>query len=626
MALEKAVPPDLVLDLTSFQLIGAGRPVKLAKTPMELLTLLVRRRGTLVTREEIVQTIWGDAVHVDVDAGINTAIRKIRQALDDNSASPRYLETVVGKGYRFIGAVTVVESNTTTNEGIPELPASTPRGQISGWGRVALAAAGVAMVVLFAMFAIHRDPPAVSGNTQTRFVIAVIPLKNLSQDPGQDYFVDGLTDEILTQLGQLNPARLGVVKYRSSATAAQTMATISDLAQRSGAQYLVEGSVRRHLEQARISVRLVRVADETTLWTESFDRQVGDVLSLQSEIAQRIGRELQVQVLGRTNAKAAKPEVVEAYLRGRFEMSRRYELHPPGPSEAARTFFERAIALDPSYAPAHAGLADYYRAHAVGDDEGSEQAWRLAEQYATQALSLDRESAETHAALAQIKLMHDWDWRAAREHALRALQLNPSSPEAHVVYARYLRTAGNVGDALNHRKQALALDPYRVDLKVELTLEYFLVRDYKAGVASARQLLPYDPDFAHGALCVDLGYLKLFEESVAECTEALALEGHKSWVPGFLREYRQHGYAAATAFTARQDLKVIRQRSEPDLWGLANAYVSAGMREEAFGALFQGLQIHEPGLLQVRVDPDFDSIRDDPRYAELVRKIGFPAE
>jgi hypothetical protein len=165
-----------------------------------------------------------------------------------------------------------------------------------------------------------------------------------------------------------------------------------------------------------------------------------------------------------------------------------------------------------------------------------------------------------------------------------------------------------------------------VDLKVELTLEYFFIRDYKAGVASARQLLPYDPDFARGALCVDLGYLKLFEEAVAECTQALALDGHKSWVPGFLREYRQHGYGAAMSFIARQDLKEIRQRPEPDLWGLANAYISAGMREEAFGALFQGLQIHEPGLLQVRADPDFDSIRNDPRYAELVRQIGFPAD
>lgn len=618
MAPERAVAQDLVLDLTSFQLIRAGLRVKLEKTPMELLTLLVRRRGALVTREEIVHTIWGDAVHIDVEAGINTAIRKVRHALDDNSASPRYLETVVGKGYRFVGDITVVENS----DAIPAQGASAPRS----WIRLALAAVGLVAVLIFGLSAIRRDPPAVSGNSQSRLVIAVTPLQNLSQDPGQDYFVDGLTDEILTQLGQLNPQRLGVVKYRSSTTKPSTTSTIGDLDQRSRSQYLLEGSVRRHLEQARISIRLVRVADETTLWTESFDRQVGDVLSLQCEIAQRIGRELQIQVLGRTDRKPARPEVVEAHLRGQFEMSRRYAMGRRYPPEAARAFFEHAIALDPSYAPAHTGLADFYRARAVGDDEGAEQAWRLAGQYATQALSLDPESAETHAAIAEIKLMHDWDWHAAREHALRALQLNPSSPEAHTVYARYLRIMGNTAEAVNQRKQALALDPFRPDLKVELIFEYFFARDYRGGVASARELLPYDLDTGHSALCVDLGYLKFFDESVAECRQALAVEGHNDWVPGYLREYRQRGYAASMAFIAKQDLKELRQRPLHDLWGLANAYVLAGMREEAMGALFQGLQIHEPGLLQIRVDPDFDSIRSDPRYPELIRQIGFPSE
>jgi TolB-like protein/DNA-binding winged helix-turn-helix (wHTH) protein len=623
MTPEKTVPPDLVLDLASFQLIRAGLRVKLEKTPMELLTLLVHSRGALVSREEIVRTIWGDAVHVDVDAGINTAIRKIRQALDDHSASPRYLETVVGKGYRFIGAITVVENAAESKSGaLPAQGASAPRT----WVRVALAAAGLAAVLILAIYAIHRDPPAVSGNSQGRLVIAVTPLQNLSEDPGQDYLVDGLTDEILTQLGQLNPERLGVVRYRSSTTKPTTMSSTADLDQRSGLQYVLEGSVRRHLEQARISIRLVRVADETTLWTDSFDRQVGDVLSLQSEIAQRIGRELQIHVLGRAKHKPARPEVVEAHLRGQFEMSRRYEMGRRYPPDAARVFFERAIALDPSYAPAHVGLADFYRARAVGDDDGAEQAWRLAGQYATHALSLDPESAETHAAIAEIKLIHDWDWHAAREHALRALQLNPSSPEAHTVYARYLRIMGNTGDAVNQHKQAIALDPVRPDLKVELLFEYFFSHDYESGVDLARELLPYDPDTAHSALCIDLGYLKHFDEAVPECTQALALDGHNDWVPGFLQEYRQRGYAAAMAFIARQDLKEIRQRLQPDLWELANAYVSAGMREQTFGVLFQGVQIHEPGLLQIRVDPDFDSIRSDPRYAELVRQIGFPTE
>jgi len=621
MAPEKAVAEDLVLDLASFQLIRAGQRVKLEKTPMELLTLLVRRQGALVTREEIVGAIWGEAVHVDVDAGINTAIRKIRQALDDNADAPRYLETVVGKGYRFIRPITVVNKDL----GVPAPPsASAPRAQPSQRTKVVLLAAGLAIVLLFALFAAHRATRTVSGDSQGRLVIAVVPLENLSADPGQDFFVQGLTEEVITQLGQLNPERIGVVKYGKSPAVQQTTSMIPDLRQQAGLQYLLEGSVRRQDERARISIRLVRVADETTVWTESFDRNVGDVLSLQSEIAQRIGRQLQIQVLGRSNRKVVAPAVVEAYLKGRFELAQHILPVP----DAARAEFERAILLDPSYAPPYAGLADFYRSRAVGNDEGAEQAWRLAEQHATQALALDSESAETHAAIAEIKLMHDWDWRAAREHALRALQLNPSLPEAHSVYARYLRVAGNTGEAVNHRKQAVVLDPFRVDLKVELILEYYFARDFKSGVGLARQVLASDPNqaAAHGALCNNLGRLNLFDESVAECSKELALEGHADWVPAYVREYQEHGSKAADSFLNKKFLNEILKRPQPDLWDLANAYVLADMREEALRSLFQGLPIHEPGLLQIRVDPDFDSIRNHPRYAELVRQIGFPTE
>lgn len=623
MRAEKAVPQDLVLDLNSFQLIRAGQPMKLENSPMELLILLVRRRGALVTREEIIRTIWGDAVHVDVDAGINTAIRKIRLALEDDAASPRFLETVVGKGYRFVGPIAIIDDALTDDAPVAPAaspPRAVPRSKI----RVALVAAGLAAILLFVWFANHRAMRLSSANGQRRLLIAVAPLENLSGNPEQDFFVQGLTEEVVTQLGQLNPERIGVARYKSSALKQQAGSMNPNFSQRSGLQYLVEGSVRRQDEQVRISVRLVRVADETTVWTESFDRNVGDVLSLQSEIAQRIGRQLQIQVLGRANRKPVAPAVVEAYFRGRFEMQRHIVPVP----DAARAQFERAIALDSSYAPAYAGLADFYRSRAVGESEDAEQAWPLAEQYATQALALDSDSAETHAAIAQIKLMHDWDWHAAHEHALRALQLNPSLPEAHSVYARYLRIAGNMGEAVNHRKQAVVLDPFRVDLKVELILEYYFARDFKSGVGLARQLLASDPNqpAAHGALCSNLGRLDLFDESVAECSKELALEGHADWVPAYVREYHEHGYKAADSFLIKRALNEILKHPQPDLWGLANAYVLADMREEALRTLFQGLLIREPGLLQIRVDPDFDSIREDPRYAELIRQMNLPNE
>ena len=464
-----------------------------------------------------------------------------------------------------------------------------------------------------------------SQPAQQKLMLAVLPFQNLTGDAGQDYFSDGLTEEMVNQVGNLDPQHLGVIARTSAMYYKNRPQPLQQVGHDLGVQYVLEGSVRRDAEQARISVRLVRVADGTTLWTDSFDRHVGAVLSLQSEIAQRVGSALQVQVLGRVHPKPGpptSPEVVEAYLRGRFELNRSQV------SDAARAYFERTITLDPSYAPAYAGLADLYCFRAVGNDKGSGQAWQLAVQNATRALSLDPESQEAHTAIARIKLMHDWDWPAARKHALRALQLNPSSPEAHSVYALYLRIAGNIPEDLNHRQQAVAVDPYRTDLKEQLILEHYFARDYQPIVDWARQLVASDPNSqtGHYELCINLGRLEVFDESVAECSKAFPLDGRANWVPTFVKVYHEHGYKAAILSISKRELNEILKQPQPDLWELANAYVWADMREETLRTLFRGLPSHEPGLLQIRVNPDFDPIRNDPRYAELIRQIGFPNE
>jgi TolB-like protein/tetratricopeptide (TPR) repeat protein len=494
-------------------------------------------------------------------------------------------------------------------------------GAPKSWRWRALMGSAVVLLLVggWLLWARGRNSPQPA---KQKLTLAVLPFQNLTGDAGQDYFSDGLTEEMVTQVGNLDPQHLGVIGRTSAMYYKNRPQPLQQVGRDLGVQYVLEGSVRRDNEQARISVRLVRVADGTTLWTDSFDRHVGAVLSLQSEIAQRVGSALQVQVLGRVHPKPANAEAVEAYLRGRFELNRS-EI-----PDAARAYFERTIVLDPSYAPAYAGLADFYRSRAVLNDEGSEQAWQLAEQNATRALSLDAESEEAHTAIARIKLMHDWDWPAAREHALRALQLNPSSPEAHAVYALYFRVAGNIPEDLNHRKQALAVDPYRADLKEQLASEHYFARDYQPIVDWARQTLASDPNnpSAHDNLCINLGRLELFDESVAECSKAFALEGRADWVPPFVREYHEHGYKAAILSVARKDLKEILKRPNPDLWELANAYVLADMPDETLRTLFRGLPTHEPGLLQIRVDPDFDPIRNHSRYAELIRQIGFPKE
>jgi TolB-like protein/DNA-binding winged helix-turn-helix (wHTH) protein len=597
----------------------AGRVLKLQRIPLEALAALVEQRGKIVSRDQLAERIWGKSVFLDADNSLNIAIRKLRLALGDDPEEPHFIQTVTGQGYRLIASV--VENDVDAESAPPqpdllglERAIRSPKA-LPWWALIG--ASVVLMIVGGWLWTRTRNPPQ---PMKDKSMLAVLPFQNLTGDAGQDYFSDGLTEEMVTQVGSLDPQHLGVIARSSVMYYKNRPQPLQQVGRDLRVQYVLEGSVRRDHEQARISVRLVRVADGTTLWTDSFDRHVGDVLALQSEIARRIGSELRVQVLGRTGTKPAGPEVVEAYLRGRFELNR------SDVRDAARAYFERTIALDPSYAPAYAGLADFYCFRAVRDDEGSQQAWLLAEQFATQALALDAESEEAHTAIARIRLMHDWDWPAAREHALRALQLNPSSPEAHAVYALYLRVAGNIPEDLNHRQQALAVDPYRADLKQQLIFESYFARDYQPGVEAARQLLASDPNnsAAQVDLCIDLGRLRLFDESVAECSKSLALEGHADWTAAYEREYRQNGYEAASSLVAKKQLNEVLKRSQPDLWDLANAYVLAGMPEEALQTLFRGLPTHEPGLLQIRVDPDFDPIRSDPRYAELIRQIGFP--
>jgi len=621
------------LDIRAGQLRKRGMRLSMQGLPVQLLAHLLQHAGQVVTREELRAQLWPADTFVDFDHSLHNAIARLREALGDSADSPKFIETLPRKGYRFIGHVE--DSRPAGKDG--EEKTGNRNGAVAAsrwpWDEVIsparrqwvlLLAAGVAAVLLISGYLVHQASERRQRNDSRRVVIGVVSLKNLNGDPGQDYFVSGLTEEVVTQLGQLNPDRIGVVRYNTQTAAGQEKLAIRELAEKSGMEYLLEGSVRRQDAQVRISLQLVRVADQSTVWTESFDRNVSDVLALQSEIAQRIGHELEIRVLGHSSPKSANPEAIESYLRGRFELSRNYSAVP----DAARVNFERAVALDSSYAPAYAGLADFYRSRAVEKDADSDQAWSLAGEYADKALALDSKNAEAHAALAQIRLIHDWDWKAAREHALEALQLNPSLPEAHSIYARYLRVTGNLAEAVNQRKQALALDPFRSDLREQLGAEYFFARDYENAAALAHQRLTEDPQdsSAHYALCAVLGHLKLFDESVVECGKVLALEGHTDWIDAYLLEYRKHGYEAASLLLARKRLKEIQKQSQPDLWDLANAYAAAGMVDETLRTLEKGLPIREPGLLQLRVDPDFETIRGDPRYADLLRKIGFPTE
>lgn len=620
---------DFEFEPQSRTLRREGQVLKLQRIPLEALAALIEQPGEIVTRDQLAERIWGKGVFLDADNSLNIAIRKLRLALGDDPEQPQFIQTVTGQGYRLIAPVIEMDSDhhsilaPAAQKLAPlTLESATPAPRTRRW-QVFAAAAILLTIAGGYLLRNWTRTPNVSQPPNGKLILAVLPFQNLTGDAAQDYFSDGLTEEMVTQLGNLDPQQLRVIARTSVMSYKNRQQSVQQVGRDLGVQYVLEGSVRRDHDEARISVRLVRAADGVTLWTDTFDRHVGDVLSLQSEIAQRIGRELRMQVLGRAPRQPASPQAVEAYLRGRFALKR-----GPDSTDAARAYFERTIELDPSFAPAYAGLADFYFFNAMREDQDSQGNWRRAEQYAAKALSLDAESAEAHTAIARIKLFHDWDWNAAREHFLRALQLNPSSPEAHVGYALYLRVAGNIPEDLNHRRQALALDPYRDDLKDQLRFEQFFARDYESHIDWARNALVADPANidAQFDLCMELGRLKLFDESAAECARLLVLRGHADWATEYQREYRAHGYEAARLFAAKKELDELLKNPQPDLWELANAYVAAGMRDEALNTLFRGLASHDAGLLQLRVDPDFDSLRDDPRYADLIRQMALPNE
>jgi TolB-like protein/DNA-binding winged helix-turn-helix (wHTH) protein/Tfp pilus assembly protein PilF len=617
---------DFEFELRFRRLRRDGCVLKLQRVPLEALAALIEQKGQIVSRDQLAEKIWGKGVSLDADNSLNVAVRKLRQALGDNPEEPRFIQTITGQGYRLIASVVYDDQTANAEPQTAALQAEPlavePAVREPKARRRLFFAPAAGLILLLAAAGLYwaHIHKSFRSAAPGKSMMAVLPFENLTGDVGQDYFSDGLTEEMITQVGNLDPQELGVVGRTSVMYYKHRQQALLQLGHDLGVQYVLEGSVRRHQEKARISVRLLGVADGATLWTDSVDRSIGDVLSLESEIAQDIGGKLLVQVLGHAKGAPSNPEVVEAYLRGRFELNRLDS------RDAASGYFQRTIALDPSYAPAYAGLADFYTFRAVGNDKGSEEAWRLAEENANKALSLDGDSVEAHIAIARIKLMHDWDWRAAREHAVRALQLNPNSPEAHTVFALYLRVAGNLPEDLKQRKQALAMDPYRQDLKDHLVDEEYFARDFQALADAARAALVDDPNnrHAHTSLCFSLGHLNAFAESATECSKALVLDGQPDRAAAYVQEFRQRGYRAARLLLARNDLQEILAHPRPDLWDLADAYMAADLKDKTFETLFEGLQTHEPGLLQIRVDPDFDSIRQDPRYVELVRRIGFP--
>jgi TolB-like protein/DNA-binding winged helix-turn-helix (wHTH) protein/lipoprotein NlpI len=493
---------DFELDLASYKLRRAGRVLKLERIPLEVLAVLVEQPGQIVTREHLVERIWGKDAFLDTDNSINGAIRKIRKVLKDDAEQPRFILTITGMGYRFIAPLAESKAESEPAGSTPQpyvaepVIGKSPRRQ---W-QVALGIALGLAVAAGIGLRYSRIRPLPSSD---RVMLAVLPFDNLTGDAGQDYFSEGMTEELITQVGGLDPKHLGVVARTSVMHYKNSQQRLAEVGRELGVQCVLVGTVRREADRVRITAQLIQVKDQTHIWVREYDRELRGLLTLQGEIAHEIADEIQLTLSDQATApvrqSAPSPQTYEAYdlyLRGRYFWNKR----TIEGFQQAINYFQQATAKDPNYARAYAGLADSYAL--LGGYSAVPQAELMAEARAAaeRALQLDDSSPEAHTALALIVQNYDHDWQTAEREFHRAIDLNPNYATAHHWYAEHLAWRGRFDEALVEIERARQLDPLSLIIAVDYGVILYYSRQYDRALAQFRAVLEMDPNFAHASM------------------------------------------------------------------------------------------------------------------------------
>jgi len=636
------MPTDLVkfgdgleLNRSSYELRRSGRVLKLERIPLDILFLLVERKGQLVTREDIIEEIWGKDVFLDTDSSINGAIRKIRHALKDDPENPAFVQTVTGKGYRFIalvteaaapnpeGGVKKLESTAVIQEARATLATRPePRMFWKLWPWVVAIAVLMVVVLAGSIYELRLRTRSQSDVVQGRVMLAVLPFANLSNDPEQEYFSDGLTEETITDLGELNPERLGVIARTSAAAYKHTNKTIAQIGRELGVDYILEGSVRREGGLARISAQLIRVKDQVHLWAHNYDRETGGLLALQNELGRAIAQQVQVKLAppygGRsTNKYAPNPEAYELYLKGLFYLNQRTFAEIDKSAE----YFHRSMVKDPGFALAYAGLADSYVANAI---RSPQDFYPKAKAAASRALELD-DLAEAHCALGAEKADFEYDWQGAEQKFKRAIELNPNYAEARFRYAwTYLTPLGKSEEAIAEMTKALELDPFSRIYNTVFGLTYFYARRYDEARAQFTKAIELNPDFfvTYYHLAWLDSQMGLYPSAISELTKGRLLSGDDSVV----KDAESQDVTLRKAFAAQGAPGFWQQllKSGPEIGEFDNPqlYARLGAKQKALECLDRNYEERRPLGTLLNVDPAFDSLRSDQRFGDLVRRVG----
>jgi TolB-like protein/DNA-binding winged helix-turn-helix (wHTH) protein/Tfp pilus assembly protein PilF len=620
-------------DLRSGELTKQGKRLHLQEQPFRLLAMLLERPGQIITREEVRQRLWPRAI-VDFDHGLSKAISKIRDALGDSAENPRFIETVARRGYRFLADVQQVRRETEAKPAQVREPKpaheamggdviaahTTGPGTPGPRWRVALLIVGGALLVLLSVtWMLYRSQHPFAAIHS----VAVLPLANFSGDASQEYFADGMTDELITQLGQISSVR--VISRTSAMSYKNTRKPLAIIARELDVQAVVEGSVLRDGDRVRITAQLIRVPADEHLWAHSYEGSFRDTLALQSEVSQAIAAQIRATLTRQEKAalrkrKAMNAQAYEAYLKGRYFWNKRDAVG----LKRAIEYFQRAIAADPAYAEAYSGLADAY-ALAGGWEYGvlpAREATPRAREAATKAVVLDPTLAEAHTSLAFALDQYPWDWAGAEREFRRALDLNPGYATAHHWYGYHLMMMGRSDEGIAELKRAQSLDPLSLIINAGVADVLYIGHRFDEAQRELQKTLEMDPNFAiaHHQRGQVLVQQQSPEAAIVEFQRAIELSGH-SWA---FDADLAHAYAlSGHAGEARTILRTLEERQDESGSVEANIaliYVGLGDAEQAMHWLEKAYAARFEPVILVR--PPFDPLRADPRFKDLMRRLG----
>jgi TolB-like protein/DNA-binding winged helix-turn-helix (wHTH) protein/Flp pilus assembly protein TadD len=623
------------MDLRTGELRKHGMQVRLQKQPFQVLAMLLEHSGEVVTREELQKKLWPADTFVDFDHGLNKAINKIRDALGDSAENPRFVETVSRRGYRFLAEVKDVDAGT--------VPVATPGTEgLSGaqdsdvakaasqpvthkrlapsltWRRLG-AVLALGLVILAAWGVYLRNRPSSSLIRS----LAVLPLESLSGDASQDYFADGMTDELITDLGQISALR--VISRTSIMSYKRVRKPLPQIARELNVDGVVEGTVLRSGNQVRITAQLIKASDDKHLWAHSYEGDFRDALALQNQVARSIAEAIRINVSPREqtelkSVKVVNPQAYESYLKGRFFWNKR----TADGLKVAAAYFNQAVEEDPNYPQAYSGLADTYAL--LGDWQYAvmtpKEALPKAKAAAIKALELDNNLGEAHNSLAFCLDGFDWDFAAAEKEFRRAIELNPSYATAHHWYAWHLSLLGRNSEAISEMKKAKDLDPLSLIINADLAELYLIAHSYDESMQQSRRTIEMDANFAlaHNQLAQAYLQKQMFNEAVAELQKAIQISGGSpTFTANLARTYAAMG-RRNEAMGLLDDLKKHSSPGYSRASEIAAVYVALGDNDRAMTWLEKGYEERfNPGVL---LRPGFDPIRADPRFQNLLRRIG----